>query len=204
MADQQHQGGADQQLVGDRIEHAAEFGLLAAGASQVAVEPVGDGGGAEQDAGGQIGSRMPERNQDAPAAGLPRCATRSGGSEGRSACAASLLRCGAMRERAHDGICVAGRALRRAWRAANWPPWGVLGGAPGGWMFGERSVIPVRIKNDSSPARTASCRRKDCRGEGWDRHPRLFLLARSSALACAQLGRGWRATGLRRCGFRPP
>ena len=57
-SDQQHQRGADQQLVGDRIEHAAEVGLLAAAARQVAVEPVGDGGRAEQDAGGQIGSRV--------------------------------------------------------------------------------------------------------------------------------------------------
>ena len=36
--------GGDQQLVGDRIEEAAELRLLLPGARQVAVEPVGDAG----------------------------------------------------------------------------------------------------------------------------------------------------------------
>ena len=52
-----HQGGADQQLVGDRVEHPAEIGELLAGAGDVAVEIVRDTGCDEDQAGEQIGGR---------------------------------------------------------------------------------------------------------------------------------------------------
>ena len=45
MPGQHHQRGADQELVGDRVEHAAEVGELAPLAGELAVEIVGDGGG---------------------------------------------------------------------------------------------------------------------------------------------------------------
>ncbi len=45
---QHHQHGADQQLVGDRVEHAAERRLLLPDAGEVAVEPVGQAGKHEQ------------------------------------------------------------------------------------------------------------------------------------------------------------
>ncbi len=45
---QHHQHGADQQLVGDRIEHAAERRLLLPHAGEIAVEPVGQAGKHEQ------------------------------------------------------------------------------------------------------------------------------------------------------------
>jgi hypothetical protein len=46
----QHQeAGRHEQFVGDRIEHAAERGLLAPAAGEVAVENVGDAGGDEDD-----------------------------------------------------------------------------------------------------------------------------------------------------------
>ena len=63
LPDQHHQRRADQQLVGDRIEHAAEIGLLVPGAGDPAVEIVGDGGAAEQHTGGKVGRRLTQRYQ---------------------------------------------------------------------------------------------------------------------------------------------
>jgi len=46
--DQQQERGRDQQLVGDRVEHAAQRRGLVQPARQIAVQPVGGGGGQEQ------------------------------------------------------------------------------------------------------------------------------------------------------------
>ena len=61
--DQHHQGGADQEFVGDRVQHTTEVGLLAARAREVAVEVIGDRRGAEQHAGSQIGRRHVQGDQ---------------------------------------------------------------------------------------------------------------------------------------------
>ena len=42
VGDEHQQHGGDQQFVGDRIEHAAERGLLRPGAREIAVEKIGD------------------------------------------------------------------------------------------------------------------------------------------------------------------
>ena len=47
LASEQHQGGADEQLVGDWVQHATHIAGLAAVAGDAAVEVIGDGRGAE-------------------------------------------------------------------------------------------------------------------------------------------------------------
>ena len=63
VADQHHQRRRHQQLVGDRVQHAAKTGCLAALTRQLAVEVVGDGGRAEHDAGQKVGHRQMHRDQ---------------------------------------------------------------------------------------------------------------------------------------------
>ena len=63
LAHQHHQRRTHQQLVGDRIEHAAEVRLLPPHAGESAVEVVGDGRAAEQHARGEVAGRIAQRNQ---------------------------------------------------------------------------------------------------------------------------------------------
>ncbi len=56
-ADEEHEGCADQEFIGDGVEHAAEIGGHGVIAGEFAVEPVGDAGGGEDEGGEQIGDR---------------------------------------------------------------------------------------------------------------------------------------------------
>jgi hypothetical protein len=62
--DQHEQQRCDQQLIGDRIQHAAERRLLLPGAGQIAVEKIGDCGGGkdpEGDPARQVGWQVRQR-----------------------------------------------------------------------------------------------------------------------------------------------
>ena len=48
LEDERQQAGGDEQLVGDRIQHAAERGLLAPDAREIAIEIIGDAGDDEE------------------------------------------------------------------------------------------------------------------------------------------------------------
>ena len=63
LPSQEHERGTHQQLVGNGVEHAANLARLAAGAGEMSVEIISDGGSREHDAGQRVPHRAAPRNK---------------------------------------------------------------------------------------------------------------------------------------------